>query len=128
MFELGDYVIPTDKEADIEKLRTDYIEGLLSHMDYKDLLETFRSVMLEHLRTLTEDELHEEIEKWGFIVIISGAVSNIIDRIYSGYVIDFIYLHYKKFYWPAFNIADICITIGILMLIINILIKLKKNK
>ena len=66
MFELGNYVIPTERESDIEKLRTDYIEGLLSHMDYKDLLETFRSVMLEHLRTLTEDELHKEIENWGF--------------------------------------------------------------
>ena len=57
------------------------------------------------------------IEKYGLILIIAGALSNILDRIYNGYVIDFIYLHYNQFYWPAFNFADIYISIGILLLI-----------
>ena len=60
---------------------------------------------------------HNYIEKIGFLFIISGAFSNIFDRIYNGYVIDFIYLHYNQFYWPAFNFADIYISIGILLLI-----------
>ena len=68
------------------------------------------------------------LEKWGLFIIISGALSNIIDRIINGYVIDFIYLHISNFYWPAFNFADIYISIGILMVIINIIIKFKKNK
>ena len=59
-------------------------------------------------------------EEWGLLIIISGALSNIIDRIFNGYVIDFIYFHYKDFFWPAFNFADIYITIGIIMIIINI--------
>ena len=70
----------------------------------------------------------EKLEKWGLLIIISGALSNIIDRIYSGYVIDFIYFHYKDFYWPAFNFADIYITIGILVIFINLIIKIKKTK
>ena len=68
------------------------------------------------------------LEKWGLFIIISGAISNIIDRIINGYVIDFIYLHISNFYWPAFNFADIYISIGILMVIINIINKFKNNK
>ena len=70
----------------------------------------------------------EKLEEWGLLIIISGAISNIIDRIYNGYVIDFIYFHYKEFYWPAFNFADIYITFGILMIFVNILTKIKKSK
>ena len=62
----------------------------------------------------------DTLEEWGLLIIISGALSNIIDRIFNGYVIDFIYFHYKDFFWPAFNFADIYITIGIIMIIINI--------
>ena len=68
------------------------------------------------------------LEKWGLFIIISGALSNIIDRIINGYVIDFIYLHISNFYWPAFNFADIYISIGILMVIINVINKFKNNK
>ena len=60
---------------------------------------------------------NNNIEKWGFIAILSGAISNIMDRIINGFVIDFLYFHYKEFYWPAFNFADIYISIGILFLI-----------
>ena len=63
-------------------------------------------------------------EEWSLLIIISGALSNIIDRIFNGYVIDFIYFHYKYFFWPAFNFADIYITIGIIMIVINILRKI----
>ena len=66
------------------------------------------------------------IEKWGLLIIISGAISNILDRTINGYVIDFIYFHYNDFYWPAFNFADIYITIGIIMVIFNILLKVNK--
>ena len=55
------------------------------------------------------------IEKWGYIMIIAGAFSNIADRAMNNYVLDFIYLHYKDFYWPAFNFADIYITLGVTM-------------
>ena len=69
----------------------------------------------------------DTLEEWGFFIIISGAISNIIDRIFNGYVIDFIYFHYKSFFWPAFNFADIYITIGIIMIVINVLRKINKS-
>jgi signal peptidase II len=53
-----------------------------------------------------------------FALILSGAVGNLIDRIRLGYVIDFIIIHVQElFRWPAFNIADAALTVGILTLI-----------
>ena len=51
-------------------------------------------------------------------LILSGAVGNLIDRMVNGFVVDFIDLHYQGFYWPIFNLADIFITIGVLLLLI----------
>ena len=67
-------------------------------------------------------------EEWGLLLIITGALANIIDRSINGYVIDFIYFNYNSFYWPAFNIADIYITIGVMMLVFNVILKFKKRK
>ena len=68
-----------------------------------------------------------KIEKWGLALIIAGAISNILDRGMNSYVLDFIYLHYKDFYWPAFNFADIYITFGVLMILYQVLKEFKKK-
>ena len=53
-----------------------------------------------------------------FALILSGAVGNLIDRIRLGYVIDFISMHVRNlFHWPAFNVADTALTVGIFALI-----------
>ena len=69
----------------------------------------------------------KRLEKLAYFIIIIGALSNILDRIINSYVVDFISLHYDNFYWPAFNFADIYITIGIIMLIISFFIKSKEQ-
>ena len=51
----------------------------------------------------------------GLLLILGGAIGNLYDRISYGYVIDFIYLHIDEFYWPAFNVADSAISIGVLL-------------
>ena len=53
----------------------------------------------------------------GLFLILGGAIGNLYDRISYGYVIDFIYLHFAEFYWPAFNVADSAISIGVLLFI-----------
>lgn len=53
----------------------------------------------------------------GYGITIAGAVGNILDRVRLGYVIDFLYWH-GGFEWPAFNIADICVCVGIGILIV----------
>lgn len=55
-----------------------------------------------------------------FALIISGALGNIIDRMFRGYVIDFLDFYVKKFHWPFFNLADSCITVGAILLIYNL--------
>jgi signal peptidase II len=52
-------------------------------------------------------------------LILGGAVGNLIDRTWLGYVIDFIQVYYDRWYWPAFNIADSAITLGAALLVID---------
>tara|TARA_B100001027_G_scaffold131935_1_gene91377 strand:- start:222 stop:671 length:450 start_codon:yes stop_codon:yes gene_type:complete len=70
---------------------------------------------------------YKRLEKLAYFIIIIGALANILDRIINSYVVDFISLHYGDFYWPAFNLADIYITIGIIMLIISFFIKSEEH-
>jgi len=55
-------------------------------------------------------------------LVLGGAIGNLADRIRLGEVIDFILVHYKAFRWPAFNVADIAITVGVFLLILRIFI------
>ena len=64
--------------------------------------------------------------RFSLVLILSGALGNFLDRIIRGYVVDFIDIYIKKYHWPAFNIADGCITCGFMILIINILFLNKK--
>lgn len=52
-------------------------------------------------------------------LLLGGAVGNLIDRIRLGYVIDFIEIYYRDYFWPAFNLADSAITAGAIMLVID---------
>ena len=55
----------------------------------------------------------------GLALVAAGALGNVIDRVWHGYVLDFISVHYGESYFPAFNIADIAITIGAGLLILD---------
>ena len=64
----------------------------------------------------------EQHEKWQAIalaLILGGAIGNVIDRVWLGYVVDFIQVYYQQWYWPAFNVADSAISIGVAMIIID---------
>ncbi len=52
-------------------------------------------------------------------LIMGGALGNVIDRVAYGHVIDFIHAHYEQLYWPAFNVADMAISVGAALLIID---------
>ena len=53
-----------------------------------------------------------------FSLIIGGAIGNLIDRLNYGFVVDFIDFHFFGWHWPAFNIADSAITVGVIFLLI----------
>ena len=60
-------------------------------------------------------------EKWlslSIAFILGGAVGNLIDRIYYGYVVDFIQVHWNESYFPSFNIADAAISCGAVLLLV----------
>ena len=63
------------------------------------------------------------LNKISYLMIIGGGAGNIFDRIYYGSVIDFIDLNYENFHWFIFNVADMFITLGILILIISEFVK-----
>jgi signal peptidase II len=46
-------------------------------------------------------------------MVAAGAVGNLVDRVRLGYVLDFFDFHYRGWSWPAFNIADACISVGV---------------
>ena len=63
-------------------------------------------------------------QKWfevALVLILAGAVGNLIDRIRVGYVVDFIELYYGAWRFPAFNVADMAIFLGTLILILDLL-------
>ncbi len=62
-------------------------------------------------------QAHEKLQAIALSLILGGAVGNLIDRILLGHVVDFIEVYYDKWYWPAFNIADSAITIGVTLII-----------
>ena len=67
------------------------------------------------------------IEKYSFIVILGGALGNVFDRFLYSAVPDFIDIHYQNFHWFIFNVADIFITLGVLLLIFSELLMKKRN-
>ena len=68
----------------------------------------------------------EKIEKLAFMMIFGGSLGNIFDRLIYFAVPDFIDFHVKNFHWFIFNVADIFITVGVILLIYNELF-LRKN-
>ena len=67
------------------------------------------------------------IEKYSFLIILAGALGNVFDRFLYSAVPDFIDIHYQNFHWFIFNVADIFITSGVILLIyVEIFLKNKK--
>ena len=68
-----------------------------------------------------------KFDKIVFSLVIGGALGNFYDRISYKAVPDFIDLHYNNFHWFTFNLADIFITVGIIMLLVKELFINEKN-
>jgi signal peptidase II len=72
--------------------------------------------------------ISEKVDKLIYSIIVGGALGNFYDRVIFNAVPDFIDLHYGNFHWFTFNLADIFITIGILIFIIKGNFVKNKNK
>ena len=70
------------------------------------------------LKKLNPGEPGAVMSAIGIVMIMGGALGNLIDRLFRGAVVDFLDVYYRSYHWPTFNIADIGITVGALMIII----------
>lgn len=61
-------------------------------------------------------------------LILGGAIGNLIDRIIHSHVIDFLLFYWRDAYFPAFNVADMAITVGAILLILDEILRIKKQK
>jgi len=64
---------------------------------------------------------------WALSLILGGALGNVIDRLLHGYVVDFIQVHWRGWYFPSFNVADSAITVGAVLLILDELLRVKRS-
>jgi signal peptidase II len=58
----------------------------------------------------------------GLGLILGGAIGNLIDRARLGYVVDFLDLYWRNHHWPTFNVADVGITVGVALLLIDMVV------
>jgi len=68
---------------------------------------------------------HQEDRRicWALVMILSGALGNMIDRVLYGYVIDYVLIYYQDWSWPVFNFADVAINIGVGLILLDMLLE-----
>ena len=69
-----------------------------------------------------QTEKEKRMVQGGLVLVFSGAIGNLIDRVLHKEVIDFIDIFFNNRHWPAFNVADACITIGVMLLAADLLV------
>lgn len=69
------------------------------------------------LLALMHRHREERLLPGAFALIIGGAVGNVYDRLIHGAVVDFLHFHYSAYSWPAFNLADAAITLGVVLML-----------
>jgi signal peptidase II len=62
----------------------------------------------------------------GLGLILGGAIGNLIDRARLGYVVDFLDLYWRNHHWPTFNVADVGISVGVALLLIDMVVSPKE--
>lgn len=70
------------------------------------------------LYLLRHEYYNSKVGRFALALILGGAVGNIIDRVRLGYVVDFLDFYLGSYHWPAFNVADSAICVGIVILLI----------
>ena len=93
--------------------------GLFSEINV--ILPILTIIFIIYILKELKMHINDKLMVLSFILIISGAIGNLIDRLKLGYVVDFIYFKIFNVSMPIFNIADIFITFGILMYICKII-------
>lgn len=67
------------------------------------------------------EENLQKLSRFGLALVVGGAFGNMIDRWHYEKVVDFLDFYWKNYHWPAFNIADCAISIGVTLLLVDVL-------
>lgn len=62
---------------------------------------------------------HETLLAVALALVLGGAIGNLIDRLAYGYVIDFLDVYVRNWHWPAFNVADSAISVGVFLILLE---------
>ncbi|MCX7896397.1 MAG: signal peptidase II [Rhodocyclaceae bacterium] len=79
------------------------------------------------LGLLIRRHAEERLQPAAFALILGGAVGNLIDRLRFGAVVDFFDFHYAGWHWPAFNMADAAITLGVALLFLHAFLNARRG-
>ena len=93
--------------------------GLFSEFDISRALGIISLLISMYIIYLIRKSIYTE-EIFGLSLILGGAIGNGYERIFQGFVIDFIDIYINKYHWPTFNIADLSITVGAIFFLISI--------
>ncbi len=100
--------------------------GLLNSTDlpYKTAITTILAVTALGGIALYARQLQQRewVARLGLACILGGAVGNLIDRVRQGYVLDFVDVYWKSWHFWAFNVADAAITIGAILVFVDLLL------
>jgi signal peptidase II len=103
--------------------------GLFNNLgSYNQLIFSFSSGIISFILLIILFKTHDKISAWGLSFIIGGALGNLVDRVRFGAVVDFIYFHWNSWSFPAFNIADTSITIGVIIIVLGEWVTFKHHK
>ena len=123
---LHDYIPLVDGLASLSHVRNHGAAfGLLADWDlpYQSLLLSLLSLAaLGAIATyFVRLPAAARLPRLALALVLGGAVGNVIDRLRLGYVVDFVHVYWREHQWPDFNVADSAITVGVTLLVIDIL-------
>lgn len=99
--------------------------GLLSDWDlpYQPLILSVLSIaaLVAILLYFVRLPATARLPRLALALVLAGAIGNLLDRVRLGYVVDFIHVYWRQHQWPDFNVADSAITIGVILLVFDIL-------
>ena len=94
-----------------------FSQGDIGQRYFLSLVSIIVSIVI--IVCLLRTKASNRIKRSALSLILAGAIGNLIDRVFLGFVVDFISLHYQNWYFPVFNIADASIFLGVVLLIIS---------
>jgi signal peptidase II len=113
------YLAPTDVIRALPFFNIVYVENVGSAFGMFRSLGNLFFIIVAFLAIIFVAVLivREQHGRWGLSLVLGGAAGNLADRLVRGYVVDFLDVYIGKYHWPAFNVADSALTVGIAILL-----------